>query len=180
MEIYVIRHTAPAIEPGICYGQSDIGLQASFKNDSAKILKKIPRTVVAVYTSPLVRCKKLAALISCELPIPLHEDARLKELNFGDWEMKRWDEIETIPLHSWMTDYVNKPCPNGESYQRLYERVESFLIELSQLNIESAALVTHHGVMKCIHSYINKCNLSDAMTFNFELGGVYQFSLHKW
>ena len=39
MEIYLIRHTTPKIEKGICYGQADLNVADSFEEEINVILK---------------------------------------------------------------------------------------------------------------------------------------------
>ena len=63
MEIYLIRHTTPKIDKGVCYGQSDIELADSFSMEFKEISKSIPKTFEKVYSSPLKRCTRLASLI---------------------------------------------------------------------------------------------------------------------
>ena len=89
MEIYLIRHTTPEIEKGVCYGDSDIPLKDTFFLESEKVLNAIPLNFDEVYSSPLQRCKQLAHVISEDITI----DNRLKELNFGSWELKKWSDI---------------------------------------------------------------------------------------
>ena len=60
MEIYLIRHTAPDIEKGICYGQTDLELAHTFSVEAREVLKQLPNQFDAVYTSPLKRYKQLA------------------------------------------------------------------------------------------------------------------------
>lgn len=85
MEIYLIRHTTPDIEKGICYGQSDIPLKDTFPSEVKNILKSIPKHFDKVYSSPLQRCTQLANYIDQNNTI----DNRLMELNFGSWELKK-------------------------------------------------------------------------------------------
>ena len=42
------------------------------------------------------------------------------EMNFGDWEMKNWDDIPLEELNPWMQDFVNVRVSNGESFTDLY------------------------------------------------------------
>src|SRR5690606_11377050 len=127
MQIYLIRHTTPAIEKGICYGQSDIAIKETLFEEELKIIRsKIPAIFDHVYSSPLQRCIKLAEKLSTNV----QADARLKEMNFGDWEMQKWNEIDKEPLNSWMNDYVSQTVPGGENYNQLYERSAHFLDDL--------------------------------------------------
>ena len=41
---------------------------------------------------------------------------RLMEMNFGDWEMKNWNDIPPEQLNPWMEDFVNIRASNGESF----------------------------------------------------------------
>ncbi|MFB9080950.1 histidine phosphatase family protein [Flavobacterium procerum] len=47
--------------------------------------------------------------------VSYEEDERLKEKNFGDWEMRKWD-IFRRTTQSWMEDFVTIPVSNGESF----------------------------------------------------------------
>jgi alpha-ribazole phosphatase len=170
MEVYLIRHTTPDIEKGICYGQTDVLLKASFDEETKIILQKLPANIEIIYTSTLTRCRQLANYLSSHLALPIVEDVRLKELNFGDWEMKKWDDIDQSQLKSWMHNYVNEKCPNGESYYDLACRATSFLTEIKLKKLERALIVTHHGIMKALYSAANQIPLEEAMKQNWGYG----------
>ena len=92
MIITLIRHTSVAVSPGICYGNSDVDVSPSFEKEAKQVLSKLQHIPFdAVYSSPLSRCRKQACYCGFTEPII---DTRLLELNFGDWEMKAWSEIE--------------------------------------------------------------------------------------
>jgi alpha-ribazole phosphatase len=172
MEIQLIRHTAPDIEKGICYGQADVPLRETFESEAGLVLQNFPKGVEVIYSSPLSRCLRLADYLSTQLTLPLVKDNRLKELDFGEWEMKKWDEIDPVSFQRWMDDYVNVRCSGGESYQELAERTRFFLEQLRATNFKKVAIITHHGVMKAIHAQINKISLIDAMSIQFPYGNV--------
>jgi alpha-ribazole phosphatase len=176
MEIYVIRHTTPDIEKGICYGQTDVPLKATFDEEAKNILNDLPTDVEIIYTSPLIRCKQLAIYISDHLNVPIVEDIRLKELNFGDWEMKKWDDLDLSDLTVWMNDYVNEKCPNGESYIDLYARVFSFLNSIKPTHPKKLLIVTHGGVAKALHSIIKKVSLKEAMDLKLDYGDMHCYT----
>jgi alpha-ribazole phosphatase len=154
MQLYLIRHTAPAIEKGICYGQSDIALKDSFEGEWKVIKANLSKGEI-VYSSPLSRCLKLADRIRTHLNIPLITDNRLMEMNFGDWEMKNWNDIDQTTLNTWMENYHTVRCPQGECYEDVRDRVRSFLDELKNSGRKSIITVTHAGVIKIADSIIN-------------------------
>lgn len=177
MEIYVIRHTAPDIAKGVCYGYTDIPLLPSFEAETQAIFPSIPNSIEVIYTSPLSRCKRLAYKLSESKNVSVQEDARLKELNFGTWEMQRWDDIDSTLLLKWMSNYEEECCPNGESYRQLVNRVDNFLATLSQTDYKRIAIVTHGGVIKAMHALINKLTLKDAMARHAVYGEITIFNL---
>ena len=85
MEIYFIRHTSVAVPKGTCYGKTDVELSDTFEKEASVTRKTIEGVSFdKVYTSPLTRAVKLASF--CGFPHAV-KDARLMELDFGEWEM---------------------------------------------------------------------------------------------
>ncbi len=46
-------------------------------------------------------------------------DARLREINFGSWEGRRWDAIGQSALDAWIADFARR----GESVQAFMQRI---------------------------------------------------------
>jgi len=177
MELYVIRHTTPDVAKGICYGQSDISVTHTFPEESHRVLMQLPLQLDIVYTSPLIRCLQLADTIAKARQLEMVTDARLKELNFGDWELKAWNDLDQSSLMDWMNNYVEVCCPNGESYAQLAGRVEEFLNSLAVLTYRSVAIVTHGGVIKALHAVINQVSLKEAMHVQVACGAMVKFQV---
>ena len=114
MKLIMVRHTSVDVTPGTCYGQSDVGLRESFPVEAAAVASRIARYAPdRVYTSPLSRCVRLAE--HCGYSDALR-DARLMEINFGEWEMKRFDEITDPRINEWYDDFFNVRATGGESF----------------------------------------------------------------
>ncbi len=77
-------------------------------------------------------------------------DNRLKELHFGDWEMRAWDDLPAGPRDQWLDDFVNHRPPGGESYGELQQRALSFMRDVLQEEHETALVVTHGGVIRAL------------------------------
>ncbi|MEX6625381.1 alpha-ribazole phosphatase [Tenacibaculum salmonis] len=175
MEIILVRHTTPNIEKGICYGQADIGVIDTFSEEIQPILKEVPvnDTETAYYSSPLKRCKLLAEQLSDTIIF----DDRLKELDFGDWELKKWDEINDPELDIWMNDFVNITVTNGESYIDLHTRTVQFLNELKSLKKQRVIIVTHAGVIRSLWAYVNNISLENSFDLKLTYGDIIKFTL---
>ncbi|WP_297097343.1 alpha-ribazole phosphatase [uncultured Draconibacterium sp.] len=161
MKIYAIRHSSVAVNPGICYGQTDVDVASSFDEEQQRLSKELEQiSFHFIWSSPLLRCRKLSESLFPNIDI--HFDPRLKELNFGDWEMLPWDEIYVRPDGKiWMDNYQTLPTKNGESYPEMVERVSAFIREIEKLNVENIAVVAHAGVIRILKSVIENIPISE-------------------
>lgn len=172
MEIYLVRHTETICEKGICYGQSDVNILEPFDEVFHKIISELPSEAV-IFSSPLKRCVLLAKHIQENLNmISYQEDDRLKEMNFGDWELKNWNEIPPEELNPWMEDFVNIKVSNGESFIELHERVIDFLSDKIQNINQPVVIVAHAGIVRSILCHYSSLPLKNAFENKVEFGQV--------
>jgi alpha-ribazole phosphatase len=171
MEIYLIRHTTPLIDKNICYGQADIDVHISFQEEAQNIKKLLPQDIDKVYCSPLTRCRKLAKYLFQDQKIEYSNE--LKEINCGEWELKKWDEIDQIELNAWMKDFVNIPFPGGENLTKFHKRVIDLYAKISKGSELQVVLITHAGVIRSILSFITSTPMELAFDrFKIEYGSV--------
>lgn len=174
MEVYLVRHTETVCEKGICYGQSDVELLEPYIQQFEIIKSQIP-TGVTVYSSPLIRCVKLANYIAEK---PIISDSRLMEMNFGNWEMQNWDAIPVDDFTPWMNDFVNVRVPGGEAFTDLYDRAIDFLeSELQKDKSSIVVIVAHAGVIRSILCKITGLPLKDAFQNRVDFGSVIKIEL---
>ena len=178
MEIYLVRHTETACEKGICYRQSDVDLAEPFDSIFEKIVSQLPSEAI-IFSSPLKRCVILAQYIQDNIKtISYQEDKRLMEMNFGDWEMKNWNDILPEQLNPWMEDFVNVPALNGESFVLLHKRTEAFLSYLTSKQINSPIIVVcHAGIIRSILCHHAELPLKDAFQNKADFGEVIKIEL---
>ena len=181
MEVYLVRHTETVCEKGICYGQSDVGILEPYDVIFETILSQLPQEAI-LYSSPLQRCVVLAKHIQEHIKLDfITEDPRLMEMNFGDWELKSWDDIPQEVLNPWMTDFVNVRVPNGESFVDLNERVIDFLENEIQKNTDKPLIiVAHAGVIRSILCKINNLPLEEAFKSKLDFGAVVKIELLRF
>src|ERR1700742_4268817 len=152
-DIYLIRHTTPAVARGICYGQTDLDVTESFSDEAAVIRRHLPAGIAAVHSSPLRRCALLAQHLFPGHTIRWQDE--LKEVHCGEGEMKIWDELPREQLDPWMADFVNIRIPGGESYLDLQERVMRCW-DRATAGSGPTALVAHGGVIRSILSGVTE------------------------
>lgn len=173
MKLTLIRHTRLQIAPGICYGQSDIDVAATFTEEYESTKSKLANMAFdAVYSSPLQRCEKLASALNIGAPIIDH---RLKELHFGDWELHAWDAIPREFFDVWAQNYANTSPPNGETFGQLQMRGIDFLNEiLNGHPAKNIAIVTHGGMIRALLAYVLNMPLKGLFRFNIDYGSITQ------
>lgn len=177
MIIYLVRHTTPEVEKGICYGQTDLTLKESFPVEAQEILDLLPQlSSIPLYASPLKRCAQLAEFLGGKT---LLLDERIKEMHFGDWEMKPWMEIDRAKLEYWMTNLDKASTPHGESNEQLRQRSISFWEEHLQKGYEESALITHYGVIQSLLSYLLDIPISRAFRLDLGYGAVVRVSIRE-
>jgi len=144
MRLFLVRHPRPAVADGTCYGRSDLPL-AGDPAAVADALRRLLPGDLPLYSSPLRRCRELAARLH---PAPRF-DERLRELDFGAWEMRAWTAIDRAALEAWAADPLHFRPPGGEAVAELRARVRAFLGEIRG----DTVLVAHAGVMKMKFDY---------------------------
>lgn len=173
-ELNFLRHTRVGVLPGICYGQTDVPLADSYRQELTDIRLAIAdQGFGQVWSSPLTRCSRLAA----DLNRPFNISDNLMELNFGDWEMQAWGQIRDPRLQHWYDNYLTQPCPNGEGWPDLLNRVRLFingLIEEAATGLDSfpALVITHAGVIRAASVLAGTMSASVAFSTTIGYGEI--------
>ena len=151
------------VAPGTCYGQTDVPLRASFQEEAEACKKALQDTGMRfsrIYTSPLSRCTRLAAYCGF---LEAERDERLKEMNMGEWEMQRFEEITDPRIQEWYDDYLRVRTTGGESF---LDRTSG-----------PALVFAHGGVLVAAQVYAGKVKLEDAMKALPPYGGMVEIDL---
>ena len=176
MEIYIVRHTSVNVPAGYAYGQTDVPLNESFKEEAEKVKNQLEGIHFdKIWSSPLSRCTLLANY--CDYPDAIREE-RIKEINFGEWEMKSWNELSTDPRsEAWFKDWINTQTPQGESLIDQYNRVSHFLNEIRKEKLDTVCIFTHGGVQTCSRVYAGEYSLENAFKNVMPYGSIVRLVL---
>lgn len=167
MQLFLIRHPAPEVAPGVCYGQSDLGLRESPAALAAAIAAMLP-PATTVFTSPLQRCRVLALAIAAAASI----DDRLAEMDFGDWELQPWNAIARDRIDRWADQPFDYVPPGGESAMAMAARVIAFARERLTAGPDSLAVVSHHGPLRVLAATVLGENRERWLSRSFDFGSV--------
>lgn len=149
VRLHLLRHMAPIVAPGVCYGRSDIAAEPIDEDALARLRAQLPAGV-PVYSSPLRRCLDLARALDIGEAII---DARLAELDFGDWELQRWDDIARAEIDAWALDIAFYRPGGGECAHDMALRVSAFCDALRTVPQPDAIVVCHAGTMRLLAAH---------------------------
>ena len=156
MKLFFLRHTSLNVEIDVFYGQTDLDVSDRFEEEVKLIKKKIKNfnidtNYIKVYSSPLKRCIKLTNKLTKNYIV----DERIKEMNLGDWEMKKMSSISKKEKLDWENNLLSFKIPNGESNNDFLKRLKSFLDDIFKFN-EDALIVCHAGSINGMLSLLTK------------------------
>lgn len=155
---WLVRHTAPQVQAGVCYGRSDLPVTQVEVQALAQQLvacwgtQDIPTLVCS---STLQRCERLASILrglGASLKVIL--DPRLQEMDFGDWEGRAWSALPLAELQAWTDHFAHHPCGGGESVAQFMARVAQARADswaqAQVLGCRRLVWVTHAGVIRAL------------------------------
>ena len=141
------------------------------------------------WTSPSSRARETAALLrdgaiaSGAGPVPEPcEDARLVELDFGDWEGSTWEAVHRDHgerLAAWGEDWVDGAPPNGETFRAQAARASAWLDDVLVVAAEADGgracdllAVAHGGTIRALLAVTLGHGLERAMRFSADPASV--------
>ncbi|MFT5721786.1 MAG: alpha-ribazole phosphatase [Motiliproteus sp.] len=155
----------------------------------------------SVYSSPLQRCLLPARQLTERLGVSLHEEPRLRELDFGAWDgqlqQRVWQQQQSQVLAFWQ-DPIAHPPPGSESIRSLQQRVAAQLLqwlmdkelmdkELMDQGSEDGAgppkdsrllCITHGGVIRTLLCQLLGMSITAAQSLSIDYGSMTRIALY--
>lgn len=152
-------------------GQTDIELSKQGRKKIRGLSSALKSFEIhSLYTSSLKRARQSSEILSAALGIKPRTDARLNELNFGQWEGKTAAELlskKDKPFFSWTKGKWKTPA-GGESLGSLRRRVRQFLREcVKKHRHKNVAIVSHGGPIRMM--IVESLRLPERFLFSFRV-----------
>ena len=149
MKLILIRHgMTEANEKHLYCGSTDLPLSEAGRAALAR--RSLPALAdLRIVTSGLLRCEQtLEALYG---DVPHKTDAAFREMDFGAFEMRSYEQMKDEPAYlEWISgENEANVCPGGESGNQMKARVLAG-IERLRADGRDTILVTHGGVIAAI------------------------------
>ena len=129
-------------------GQADPPLNSNGIQQAHQLAKELSQSSIdVIYTSPLLRTKETAEIISAESGIQQIDEPRLMEIHQGDWQTRLRSEIEDLYpelFAAWETTPWDVSPPGGENLNEVQIRVYDAVDDILSRNPDrKIGLVTH-------------------------------------
>jgi alpha-ribazole phosphatase len=148
VNLWLARHAAVDLAPGMCYGRLDPQALEQPTEDAARRLAGRLPPGLAVRSSPRLRCTALAERLARRRPdLAWTADNRLAEMDFGAWEGRSWDAIGPGGMSAWMADFAHHRPGGGECVSDFMARVGEAFAE-ARAAPRHTLWITHAGVVR--------------------------------
>jgi len=175
MKFYLVRHCSTSWKKFGYLSFTDLPLSEEGRREAreaANVLKQLE--FERIITSPLLRARETAEIISEITAKEVSEDEGLKEVNFGIFEGLSRDEArERYPeiFEHREGDKWNFRIPKGESYSDALKRVSPLLSKIIKRG-KPVVLVTHATMIKIIVKHLTNMPLEEIEKMRFKPGCV--------
>lgn len=154
-ELLLIRHGETDWNlQGRYTGQSDILLNEKGEAQAQQLAEALAgEPLEAIYSSDLSRCVRTAELLAAATGAPLQLDARLREIDQGEWEGLLFAEIKARYEQAWERRHDNPlevAPPGGETVGQVRSRVLAALEEILSRHPDGAVAIVSHGLALAI------------------------------
>ena len=141
LTLILTRHGQAASADIMLGGQLDVPLTPDGRHEAEALARRLAGVRIdRILSSPLLRAIETAQTVATGRPVEV--DERLRELDYGRWEGLTYVEIEARDPElrtRWDHDPGSTHSPGGESGEDVAARALSFLVELLEVELATAA-----------------------------------------
>lgn len=102
--------------------------------------------ITHIFSSPLVRARQTADILAQRLQIEVEEVSDLREVEYGDWEGKHFQEVRGHPVAQQVFhDPIQAVFPNGESLPDVQRRGVQAIESVHRAHPQGVVVLVSHG-----------------------------------
>lgn len=147
--LYLLRHGETAAN-GRFIGSTDLPVspQGYLQLDTTRDLL-LAEGISRIFCSPMLRCRQTAEYL--RFPGTIRESDWLREIDFGDWEGRTFEEISRDwpeKVKEWGTWSESFTFPAGESIGGFLQRIKEMKSCIDSCDDEKILVITHGGIIR--------------------------------
>ena len=149
-EIIIIRHGETEWnKTGRFQGHSDVPLSAEGRAQAEALGRNLAVDHVdAIYASDLTRAMETAAPLAARFGLPVISDPQLRELNFGAWEGRNFNDVNAEnpnAMKNFYTDPEQADIPESEPFPEFQRRIAGRVREIVAQERGKRIVIVSHG-----------------------------------
>ena len=181
MKLFVVRHGETDLNVSeLACGVSEARLTEKGRMQAQALANRLKEdkaknNITAIYVSPLKRARDTAAYIEQALQLTAIPDARLQEIDFGDFEGKPWNNPEFLYIHK--NPFLK--FPKGESFAQVAHRAYSIIEEIKHTHTGNGnILFVCHGVLTAaIYTYFRPFTAEELLRLDIKNCQLLEFDV---
>lgn len=170
--LVLLRHGEALGVAGRCIGQTDVPLSPDGAAAIRGLVVDGPASLIGAFdggvrvvSSDLLRAAESAEIVAAALECNVVQDARLREMSFGEWDGQSWSDIECAypeQLQSWTERWTETAAPGGESVGDLVKRAAEWIGDAvtGQSSAIAIVVVSHAGWIRAAVSHLLGCDIA--------------------
>ncbi len=156
MDLILVRHGDSEAAAGLCIGHTDVALSSSgflaIQRLAAQWQGEAPRFL---FSSDLRRAQQSAQVFAARFATEPLADPRLREIDLGEWDGRRWDTIavqDAARYRHWADNWLIQEAPGGESFSDVIRRTGAWLAALLGSTGDNDCVLTmaHAGSIRAL------------------------------
>lgn len=180
LHLHLLRHAQTTAPAGTLVGSTEVALSAVGITQAKGVAQQIPNEIPCL-CSPMMRARQTLHYLQKQgVACDVRFDDRLREIDFGAYEMKTFREISAIgvEMDAWR-EYVDLSFPGGESVAHFVERIKGILDELRLEQDGQILLLTHGGVIRTMICLALGITVKNYLLFDVKCAALSRIELYS-
>lgn len=175
--IFESHGTTTDNEMGLSSGHFDAPLSALGEQQAKELGGRYihDKSIAAIFCSDLSRSYHTAEIAFEGRSLPIIQDARLKECDYGDLTRAPKEQVDSVK-----GQYVDTRFPNGESWQNTADRMHAFLQDvLREYESKTILIIGHRATQYGLECWIRGVPLFNAVSAPWQWQPGWRYALER-
>lgn len=166
-EIFLIRHAPHGDLGRTLTGRGEPDLTPAGRHGAEEARKNLPRAFAGIFTSPVTRARRTAAILFRDQPVAVEREEALNEIDFGAWTGRAFADLASDPRwQAWNRVRSSGKAPGGETMEAAQARAAGFVRHAAaRFPGKRLAMISHSDIIRAILCDFLRLSLDSILNF---------------